>query len=100
MRFAAIGPSQEEPDAILWADESALRALIDALRAMQTDTWTAKLTDPPVEGPRPPLARVVISISGERVDVDVSDDTLSITGSHTSLARLATTSPATQTRTT
>jgi hypothetical protein len=42
MNLAAIGPRSDEPEAILWADEAALRSLVDALRQMTDSAWAAR----------------------------------------------------------
>jgi len=89
LQLAAVGPAAEVPEAILWADEPALRAVIDTLRSIRENTWVADLSEPPIEGPGTPLARIAISPSGETVHVDISGDELRISGSRANLAQLA-----------
>jgi hypothetical protein len=88
LRMAAVGPSDEDPDAMLWADEPAVRRLIAALRSLEDHRWSVDLCEPPMPGPRL-LRRLVLLRSDEPVRVEVTDDELLITGTTRCLHDLA-----------
>jgi hypothetical protein len=86
-RLAAIGPRADEPEPILWADESGLRGLIAALRAGTETDWS--LEAPPSSGPGAPLDRLVVAVSDGPLIVQASATDLQLTGSTASLRQLA-----------
>ena len=62
LRLADLGPTDEDPSAILFADAPAVRRLACALRALDGDGWTTQLADPPATDPTQ-LGRLTLSVT-------------------------------------
>jgi len=88
LRLAALGPTAEDPSAILFADAPAVRRLACALRALDGDGWTTQLADPPATDPTQ-LGRLTLRVSDTLLRVEVTDGVLDISGAPAHLHRLA-----------
>lgn len=86
-RFGAVGPSSDDPSAVLFADGAAVHQLISELRRLDRGVWAVDLTDPPDD--EPALRRLAVGATDTRLHIRVSDNTLHIDGAPAHLRVLA-----------
>ena len=86
-RFGAVGPSPDDPSAVLFADEAAVHQLISQLRRLDRGAWTVDLTDPLDDGPT--LRCLAVRATHTPLHIRVYDNTLHIDGAPAHLRILA-----------
>ncbi len=86
--IAVIGPTGEDPSAVLFADEPAIRHLTKQLRCVETSGYTVDLIRPPAEE-GPPIHRLNIQRTDTPLRVALDGDALLIQGSIGHLKRMA-----------
>jgi hypothetical protein len=87
-RLAAVGPHETDPEAILFADENAVRYLSAQLRSVGNTPHTVDLIQPPTSGEQP-LRRLVLRTSDAPLCIRVEAEALAIEGDPTHLRRAA-----------
>jgi len=88
LRLGAVGPSADDPSAVLFADEAAIHQLIAQLRRLDSGDWTADLTDPPGAS-EPALRRLSVRATDTPLHVHLSGNVLHIDGAPAHLNTLA-----------
>ncbi len=87
-RMAALGPSPDDPSAVLFADEPAVNLLGEQLRQLRTGDWTTDLADPPTAG-EPAVPRLTLRVATGPLRVALESNALVVSGEAAHLVRLA-----------